>query len=359
MRERILGTTGMLLLPILLLCAVFASAEEPAETETSSAEPKISSQAVIAPAPEWADVQLNEHGFLDEGEYILEDEGNGHWMYVSQTLRIQIVKSREDFPRPSKKCTKDQSFNCFTAEIWCDIESGELPLCIWQDPELKEKTKKPKSVEELAQMNNLVYAVSADYYQSRATSKKSDKSCHVGIEIRNGEILWDDPSLRPPAMPTYETLALYWDGHAESYPSVEKGAEEYLADGAMHVYTFGPCLVKDGEITVKMINSTSIAYNPRHAFGVIEPGHYIDVICEGRMATMKGNHSTGVTMKTLAEIMLQRGCTLAVNLDGGETAVCAFMGKKLNWVVEPHNPGKLIAGRAQAEVMAFGMRPEE
>ena len=46
-------------------------------------------------APEWADVSLNERGFLDEGAYVLEDPDNGHWMYVNETLRIQIVRSWE------------------------------------------------------------------------------------------------------------------------------------------------------------------------------------------------------------------------------------------------------------------------
>ena len=349
--------------------------EEPAETEEpdeqtpgeenktdgedAAAEPAGTGETTAGkgPAvPEWADVQLNERGFLDEGEYILEDEENGHWMYVGQTLRIQIVRTWETFERPSKKSTSDQNFYCFTTDIWCDIENGELPLCIWQDPETRGKTKKPATVPKLAQEHGLIFAVSADYFPYRASQKRTNKNYHVGIEIRDGEILWDDPEPKPPAMPTYETLALFPDGHAESYKSTERDAQAYLDDGAIHVYTFGPCLVKDGEITQQMIDSTNIAYNPRHAFGVVEPGHYVDVICEGRMK--KKNGSTGVTMMTLATIMYQRGCTLAVNLDGGDTAACAFLGKKLNWIAD-RNTLELIDGRAQTEVIAFGIRNVE
>jgi exopolysaccharide biosynthesis protein len=92
-----------------------------------------------------------------------------------------------------------------------------------------------------------------------------------------------------------------------------------------------------------------------HAFGVIAPGHYIDVMCEGRMKSLNG--STGVNIETMARIMKEKGCSIAVNLDGGDTAVIAFMGKQLNMVGKKIN-GKVTgtAGRQTCEVMAFGVR---
>lgn len=46
-----------------------------------------------------------------------------------------------------------------------------------------------------------------------------------------------------------------------------------------------------------------------------------------------------------------------MNLDGGDTAVIAFMGKQLNMVGKKIN-GKVTgtAGRQTCEVMAFGVR---
>ena len=339
--------------------------EAPAETvtEETAAEPAETTETVTeeAPvqtsegrtfsdvtAPEWADVTLNSRGFLDEGEYVFEDEENGHWMYVDKTLRVQIVRSWEE-PEKKLKSDKKQSFFCYTADIWCDIENGELPMNVWADPE--NTGKNPKSIHTIALENKLVYAVSADYYQYRVGQKSAKKSYSVGIEIRGGEIRWDDPNKKPPGMPTYETLALFRDGHVESAPSMDRGAEDYQKAGAWQVYTFGPCLIKDGVFTEQVAKANRVL-NPRHAFGMVEPGHYVDVICEGRLKKIDG--STGVMMETLAQIMMDRGCQVAVNLDGGETAVCAFMGKKLNLVVDP-NSLKLINGRTQVEALAFGV----
>ncbi len=299
-------------------------------------------------APEWADVTLNERGYLDSGYYLLEDEENGHWMYVDRTLRIQVERSWET-PEKVQKSDPVQKFFCYTAEIWCDIENGEFPKNVWSNPE--KKGKDPKYIDEIAAENKLIYAVSADYYQYRVSQKSSKKSYRVGIELRDGEIRWDDPNSNPPGMPTYETLAIFADGHVESYPSTERDGAYYQENGAVHVYTFGPCLIKDGVFT-EQVAKANRKLNPRHAFGMVNPGHYIDVICEGRLKTKNG--STGVMMETLAKIMLDRGCRVAVNLDGGDTAVCAFMGKKLNLVVDP-NSLKLNRGRSQVEALGFGV----
>ena len=46
---------------------------------------------------------------------------------------------------------------------------------------------------------------------------------------------------------------------------------------------------------------------------------------------LEGRHtgSKGGTIAFLAEKMMDRGCTLAFNLDGGETATILFMGEQI------------------------------
>ena len=293
-------------------------------------------------APEWADVELNARGFLDGGEYVLEDPENGRWMYVKETLRIQIVRTRET-PEKIRKKDYNQEFNCFTAEIWCDMDRGELPVTLWADPARPGYTGKAKTVAEIAAEQGAVYAVSTDLFTARISRKTA------GVIIRNGEVLSDTKTKRRPgSRPPYDTLALYEDGHADSFAPKDKRAEEYLAEGAVQVYTFGPVLVRDGEIPEEIAKSYDRNLNPMHAFGIIEPGHYIDVVCEGRLKSVNG--STGVNIETMARIMLDRGCVLAVNLDGGDTAVAAFMGVQLNAVA------KVKAGRKTSEVLAFGVK---
>ena len=302
--------------------------------------------AAVCPAagekePEWADVVLNDRGFLDEGEYVLEDPEGGHWMYVNATLRVQIVRTWET---PEKIRPKDynQEFYCFTTEIWCDTAAGELPMTLWADPTKPGNTRTRKTVAEIAKEQNAVFAASTDLFTAR-TSQKT-----VGVIIRNGEILYDAKTKHQTgSRPPFDTLALYDDGHAESFVPKDKRAEEYLAEGAVQVYTFGPVLVRGGEIPEE-IQKYDRNLNPMHAFGIAEPGHYIDVMCEGRLKKVNG--STGVNIETMARIMQSRGCTIAVNLDGGVTAAVAFMGEQLNKVAEGSS------GRTTCEVMAFGLK---
>lgn len=320
-----------------------ATDEQPEETETTELtggtedadEPeRITVSFSDVTPPEWADVTLNDRGFLDEGEYIFADSENGHYMYVNRTLRIVIERTYEV---PDRK----HPFYCFTANVWCDIENGEYPQCVFNnpDPEQRNKSKNFAFIKDIAANSRAVLATSTDYYTYRISQPYP-----TGIEIRNGEIIINDPRKLQRSMPTYETLALYRDGHAESWSNEEKSAEEYIRDGALQVYTFGPCLVKNGELTEYILNRANESYNPRLAMGVAELGHYVLVMCEGRIARSKG-----VQMRTLAKMMLERGCRLAVNLDGGQSAVITFMGKQLNQVVKSDPKGRL-----EGEILAFG-----
>ena len=313
-------------------------AEEPEEEQAEEADVKTPSAGATQAfaditAPEWADVELNSRGFLDEGEYVYADDENGRYIYVNPTIRVVIKRTIEE---PDKK----HPFYCFTAHIWCDTEAGELPVTVYNNPE------KPKSGKEfmrnIALNNNVVFATTTDYYIYRIKQKYP-----TGIEVRNGEVIFDDPHkleyIRG-SMPTYETLALYADGHADSLPNPDKSAAKYVEEGATQVYSFGPCLVKDGKLTEYSLKLTNTSYHPRLAIGVVENGHYVVVMCEGRI-----KRSKGVQMAYLAELMMREGCTIAVNMDGGQSAAVAFMGHQLNqvWSQQPN-------GREQADILAFG-----
>jgi len=305
--------------------------EEPDEEKLTVRESSGRFKDVTAPA--WADVRLNADGFLDDGEYVYADDENGHYMFANQSLRVVIERTIE---QPDAK----HPFYCFTAHIWCDTDAGELPVTVYNDPE------KPKSGKEfmrnIAMNNKVVFATTTDYYIYRIKQKYP-----TGIEVRNGAVIFDDPHKLEygwGAMPTYETLALYKDGHADSLPNTEKSAGKYVEEGAIQVYSFGPCLIKDGEYTEYVKSLCNESYNPRLAIGVVEKGHYVVMMCEGRI-----KRSKGVRMNYLAELMMREGCSIAVNMDGGQSAVVAFMGHQLNevWSKEPN-------GRSQADILAFG-----
>lgn len=59
-----------------------------------------------------------------------------------------------------------------------------------------------------------------------------------------------------------------------------------------------------------------------------ENGHYVAVLVEGRM----GKESAGINLPGLYDLMRQTGCSLAINLDGGQTAAFTFMGQRITRV---------------------------
>ena len=123
-----------------------------------------------------------------------------------------------------------------------------------------------------------------------------------------------------------DTLAVYRDGSAKAFLSDEHTAEEYLAQGAVHVFSFGPWLIREGKINEKEAGDEA-AYlkypEPRCAMGMVEPYHYIAIVLKGRPK----NKYAGAHLSWLADKMLEYGCTEALNLDGGGTACMFFNGK--------------------------------
>ena len=318
-------------------------AAEPVEAPAEPADPPAAEAAPPEEAPAaWVETDpdlaeilppLTAKGYLPEGEFVWSSESKGLWVYVNPTLKVVIKRTYEV---PDKR----HPFYCFTAEIWCDVEAGELSRTVFADP------AKPRSthqfIRKIASENQIVFATSTDYYTYRIK-----QTYPTGIIVRGGEVFFDEPRKNPPTMPNYETLAFFRDGHLESHASTALSARDYLDAGAYDVYCFGPCLIRDGEFT-DYVATAHKSYNPRYAFGMVEPGHYVAVLCEGRLARSKG-----VQMEYLAQLLRDRGCQLAVNLDGGQTAVFCFMGVQLNQVVKS-DPN----GRAQAECLAFGTSPQ-
>ena len=117
--------------------------------------------------------------------------------------------------------------------------------------------------------------------------------------------------------------------------------------GAYDVYSFGPYLMKDGKLSQQAYDANE-SKNPRCALGMVEPGHYVYIMAEGRM---KGR-SQGLTMKELAKLMRAKDCEVAINLDGGQTAVLIFMGQQLN-KFGSYDGGKTNS-RPTCEVMGVG-----
>ena len=129
--------------------------------------------------------------------------------------------------------------------------------------------------------------------------------------------------------------------------SKELTAEEYVEQGAIHVLAFGPWLIRDGELN-PLLSKFGTSRAPRTAIGMVAPWHYYAMMVEGRTKDSKGGE-----ICFLAEKLLERGCTEALNLDGGETSCILFMGKQLNTVGNAHN--NRGAARKGAEFLSIGI----
>ena len=278
--------------------------------------------------------ELNEEGFLDVGEYVYINAEAGVWRYGDDQLKVEIYR-----------CTgtnaKGSNLTWYEAEVW---SRGDETWRVFSNVEGKHMSYNawPYAV---AQKNQLVLGISTDFAQNRYPKKDAS----VGIIIRNGKVFSD--KTRPATSkkwPPLDVLALYPDGNMEVYVSDEHTAQEYLDMGVETTLAFGPWLVRDGVRNDADIASMNLGNNPRVAIGMVEPGHTFAMMLEGRH---KG--SVGAYLDFLADRMLDKGCTLAINLDGGETACMVFMGEQISYVGGISN--KDAYARKTTELLGIGV----
>lgn len=278
---------------------------------------------------------LNAKGFLDEGEYLYSSEDEGLWIYISQTSKV-IIQRKYDATQP---------LTWFEADLYGDLDAGEILRTVQNDPEKMGKVRVDAT--ETAKKHNVVFAMNTDYYTYRVAVNNNR---HTGIVIRDGRILYDDPytekQVTNSMFPNLDMLAFMPDGSLKVYHSWEKTAQEFIDEGVQTVYSFGPYLLLDGKVSERAYANNENK-NPRCAIGMVEPGHYVAIMCEGRL-----KRSAGVTISYLAKMMRAKGCQIAFNMDGGQTAVMVFMGKQLNQI-GAYDGGKTNS-RPTSEVLGFG-----
>ena len=120
------------------------------------------------------------------------------------------------------------------------------------------------------------------------------------------------------------------------------------ADGAWQVYSFGPGLIEDGEITVGMYDEVdrAMASNPRTALAQVGKGHYLFVVADGR-----SGESQGLTLYELAQFLSDLGAGTAYNLDGGGSSAMIFQGRLVN---DPSGSGRGSGERKVSDIVYVG-----
>lgn len=183
----------------------------------------------------------------------------------------------------------------------------------------------------IAQAHNAVLAVNGDYYGAQ----------EGGIVIRNGVVYRKKVKKQ-------DILCVWADGTMEVLDGYTSKADELAARGAWQVFCFGPGLVENGElaVTAKSEVRNSMASNPRTAVGMIEPGHYLFVVSDGRT-----DESEGLSLYELAQLLRSLGAVTAYNLDGGGSSSMVFNGRVVN---HPTSYGTKVRERGVSDIVYIG-----
>lgn len=193
---------------------------------------------------------------------------------------------------------------------------------------IKEKTST------IANENNAILAINGDFYGFR----------NSGYVLRNGVVYRDSLSTDEYG----EDLVIDSEGNFKIINENETSIKELENNGAIQVFSFGPALVENGKSVVDDNDEVGKAMvsNPRTAIGQVGPLHYIMIVSDGRT-----NESQGFSLKELSNILVDKGCITAYNLDGGGSSTMVFNGEVIN---NPTTNGKSIKEREVSDIVYIG-----
>ena len=272
---------------------------------------------------------LNAAGFLDEGEFVFSDEEAGIWRYCSDSLWVEITRREQEKPKE----------RWYEAEIRLREGAEGFRMIPWRETKRWTSLNYPYKI---ARQARSVFAVNSDFAHLRLSQKRV-----AGILLRGGEIVNTHTTSKKKIFPNLDTLALFADGDMRLFDANAHKAQEYVEMGAVDVLAFGPWLIRDGEINTADIKAIGRELCQRTAVGMAERGHYFVIVSEGRIAESKGTD-----LAFIAEKMKDLGCTLAINLDGGQSSAMIFMGRQINLV--KNKKGNRASARKAAEILAIG-----
>lgn len=170
----------------------------------------------------------------------------------------------------------------------------------------------------IAERNGAILAVNGDYYNH------DDKA---GVVLRNGELYRNLRCSRD----------LLWIGADGAMHTILKSEREgemgdvLLSQSAVQAFEFGPALVRDSAALPLpesyFISMTEDIREPRTAIGWVEDLHYVFLVADGRRT---GWSDKGMTLTEVQSVLLEEGCQVGYNLDGGGSATLAIGGEIIN-----------------------------
>lgn len=240
------------------------------------------------------------------------DSENGPWSYVSEKTGVLICY--------------DTAFERIPIRADLFATAGNLPFGAFADCNPDASARQLPAA--ICRQNDVVFAQTSDYVGFGANKK--------GVMMRNGVLYYDKSEIA--------TMAFFPDGSMRVFEKAEKITSlDLIAAGVENSFSFGPILVKDGQVHQDVIDTPKHSPCPRCAIGMIEPYHFLSIV-----SSIEGK----LTLGWLSEQFVAYGCQVAYNLDGGNSSTMVFMGEQIN--LHRYNYNEQVGMRALSDVLAFG-----
>ena len=271
----------------------------PISTPVPTVTPNPSPTSAPSPTPD-----PNDRFFQQEGEpeeIVVFDNQNNTYSYRSSMLSVEIQQydAFNEDERPLRYYVahvRTRENNAFRPAFGTYRENGRDPA----DPFF------------MARHYKAVIAITGDNMIHSDQEKKS-------VILRNGRAFQDFRGGSAMVF-TPDGLEMY------TKPGRFVDAQDLLDAGIENTYSFGPILISDGVLNEEADMHYLSKLNPRVGLGLIEKGHFVILVVEGRVA----KYSYGVRLGEFARMFADLGCVEAYNLDGGASSCLLFMGEYIN-----------------------------
>lgn len=223
-----------------------------------------------------------------------EDSELGPWLYLDPFGAVQI-------------CIDDSTTRT-PFRVDCIVTANALPRGYVTDPDASGRIihMPVEMPQEQARKAHAVLSITGDYLGFTSNRK--------GVMIRNGIVYYNRAETT--------TAAILPNGTLEIYERGETNAEQLASLGVKDSFSFGPVLIKNGQIVYEH-KGGEIVVTMRVALGFSDPFHFISVI------TLR-DRKNQMSFMDVANVCARYGCKAAYNLDGGHSTSLVFMGKELS-----------------------------
>lgn len=168
---------------------------------------------------------------------------------------------------------------------------------------------------EMGRLKNALVALNGEYYNKRETA--------VFI-VKQSDMIKSTPSEELHQL----IIDTSGDFHITTTPEASRQMVAELQGRIYQAFSFGPALIVDGQKMEFMdYHFDANSPNPRSAIGQIGELEYLICASNGRT-----DSDVGLDVVQLADVMFQKGCQNAYNLDGGGSSTLYWHGEVVNEV---------------------------